>query len=301
MKIIVTHTSPDIDAIMSVWIIRKFLPDWHDAEVQFVQAGETISSKIKNKEVIETIEEDEYVHVDTGLGPLDHHQTDDENISASSLAWDYVKSQNPELKFHQMESERWRHREVAVDRMVKIVVDLDHFKEIFWENPTADYHEFSFAEIIEGLKLSKPNQDKYYIDFGMQALDAIFHNFENRLWAEEEIGKDGIKFETRFGKGIGFGSLNDDVIKLSQKMGYVLVARKDPRKGYVRIKARPTIGNEKGIDLTLVYEKLKKMDPEATWFLHVSKKMLLNGSSKNPKMRPSKLTLDEIIKVLKEI
>ena len=73
-----------------------------------------------------------------------------------------------------------------------------------------------------------------------------------------------------------------------------MVVRKDPRKGYVRIKARP----ESKVDLTLVFEKLSKMDPDATWFLHISKKMLLNGSVKNPKMRPTKLKLGDIIKVL---
>ena len=56
-----------------------------------------------------------------------------------------------------------------------------------------------------------------------------------------------------------------------------------------------------GIDLTLVYEKLRKMDPSATWFLHVSKKMLLNGSVKNPKMRPTRLGLSDIIGVLEKI
>jgi hypothetical protein len=43
------------------------------------------------------------------------------------------------------------------------------------------------------------------------------------------------------------------------------------------------------------------MDPQATWFLHVSKKMLLNGSPKNPKMKPTKLPLNDIIEVLKTI
>ena len=91
-------------------------------------------------------------------------------------------------------------------------------------------------------------------------------------------------------------------------MGYVIVVRKDPRKGYVRIKAKPlsTINNQqstinKNIDLTLVYERLKKMDPQATWFLHIGRKMLLNGSVKNPKMKPTKLSLTEIIKVLEKI
>ena len=49
----------------------------------------------------------------------------------------------------------------------------------------------------------------------------------------------GKKFKTRFGRGIGFETINDTVIKLSQKMGYVIVVRKDPRKGYVRVKAKP--------------------------------------------------------------
>jgi len=55
------------------------------------------------------------------------------------------------------------------------------------------------------------------------------------------------------------------------------------------------------VDLTSTYEKLRKMDPVATWFLHVSKKMLLNGTPKNPKMKPTKLRLNDIIEVLKTI
>ena len=127
-------------------------------------------------------------------------------------------------------------------------------------------------------------------------------------------------------------------------MGYVIVVRKDPRKGYVRIKALPALrslrqfknfsnasvpaaryrsprdtvalgdssekflhakapraGKQIDIDLTLAYEKLRKMDPSATWFLHIGKKMLLNGSVKNPKMRPTRLGLSDIIRVLEGI
>jgi hypothetical protein len=85
-------------------------------------------------------------------------------------------------------------------------------------------------------------------------------------------------------------------------MGYELVVRKDPRKGYVRIKALPNKDKQdKGIDLTLAYEKLRKMDPDATWFLHINKKMLLNGTPKNPKMKPTKLSLSDIIEALKNI
>lgn len=295
MKIIITHSSPDLDAITSVWVIKRFLPDWHDATVEFVPAGNR-SQRIKNpnlEEVIEVSGKDEIVHVDTGLGPLDHHQTSDQNVCGASRAWDYVKSQIITLKSQEVKHE-------AVDRIVKIVVDYDHFREVFWDNPTADHYEFSLYGILEGLKIQKPDQDDYYVEAICNCLDAILHNFENRIWAEREIADNGIIFETKRGKGIGFEGLNDTVVKLSQKMGYGVVIRKDPRKGYVRIKALPDKDSEKGINLTLAYEKLKKMDPDATWFLHVSKKMLLNGSPKNPDMKPTSLTLHDIIAVIKE-
>lgn len=300
MKIVVTHTSPDWDAITSVWVIKRFLPGWNEAEVKFVNAGERLSNHkfdAKSTDPIEKIGDDEVIHVDTGLGVLDHHQTSDDKVCGASLSWDYARSQ---VESQSDTADKWAEKAEAITRMVKVVVDLDHFKEVFWENSAADYHEFSLFGVLEGIKLQKQNQDEYYVEFGLQLLDAVLHNFENKIWAEEEIESDGIKFETRWGKGIGFSTINDTVLKLSQKMGYMIVVRKDPRKGYVRIKARPSEGKTK-VDLTLVYEKLRKIDPDATWYLHVSKKMLLNGTAKNPKMKPTKLSLEEIVKVLETI
>ena len=126
-------------------------------------------------------------------------------------------------------------------------------------------------------------------------------NLKIEFGLKKEINEKGVKFETRYGPGIGFETLNDTVLKLSQKMGYVIVIRKDPRKGYVRIKTLPDREEKKGADLTLIYEQLKKIDTHATWFLHVSKKMLLNGTPKNPKMVPTKLNLQEIIRVVEKI
>jgi hypothetical protein len=300
MKIIVTHTSPDWDAIGSVWLLKKYLAGWQDAAVEFVPAGQR-SERLKKLadvpyEPIIQLEEDEIIHVDTGLLPLDHHQTSDQSVCGTSLAWDYVQQQ--------MNASgtplRDEHRQ-AVDRIVRVIVAIDHFREVFWENPTADYHEFSLLGVLEGLKQLYPDEDDRYLAFGTQALDALVNEFENRIWAEEEIEKKGIVFQIKAGKAIGFETINDTVLKLAQKMGYLLVVRKDPRKGYVRIKVRPTSSKEDDLDLTHAYEKLQKIDPEATWFLHVSKKMLLNGTPKNPKMVPSKLTLQQIIDVLKSI
>lgn len=359
MRIIVTHSSPDIDAIMAVWLIKRFLPGWEEAEIQFVPAGErlgnsgrlshvaddarraqsknqtTASSSLSErrllkdnfhsdvktgsafsssaseqtsiaKDPIEIINNNEVIHVDTGHGPLDHHEAADDTISAASLTWEHIKKTQNSSRFNRdktqnSESERLQDRNEAIGRIVNIVVDIDHFKEVSWEEPLAFYHDFSLLGILDGLKFQRPSQDMFYVDFISQCFDAILHNFENRIWAEKEIAEKGQIFETRFGKGLGVETVNDSVIKLGQKMGFSIVVRKDPRKGYLRIKALPKLRGQKDIDLTLVYEKLKKMDPQASWFLHVSQKMLLNGSPKNPKMRPTRLSLSDIIEVLKKI
>ena len=305
MKIIVTHMSPDWDAITSVWLLKKYLPGWQDAQVRFVPAGQRhgknggfVSPQEEGdlEAVIETIGEDEYIHVDTGMGPLDHHQTQDQSVCGASRTWDYILD-----TFKEHGSKLSKEHEEAVSRIVKIIVSIDHFQEVYWHDAAADHYEFSLLGVIEGMKYHRQNEDMDYVLFGTNCLDALVAEFENRIWAEKEISEKGIAFETQHGKAMGFETINDTVLKLAQKMGYVLVVRKDPRKGYVRIKTLPARPENKGIDLTNVYNQLSKMDPEATWFLHVSKKMLLNGTPKNPKMKPTKLTLKEIIRVLERI
>ncbi len=300
MRIIVAHTAPDMDAITSIWLIKKFLPGWDKAEVEFVPAGSAVGRTAESgasfTNPVEKMGRDLLIQVDTGLGPLDHHQTQSDKVSAASLTFDFVikemQESLPPINKEKLE---------ALERMVRYVVDVDHFKEVFRKDALFDYQDFSVVNILDGLKLQKQSDDLYYVDFISKCLDALLHDFENKVWAEREIANRGIEFKTRWGKGLGLETINDSVIKMAQLMGYVVVVRRDPRKGYVRIKARPDGPNEKGVNLTLTAEKLKKMDPGATWFLHVSNKMLLNGTPKNPKMKPTKLSLNDIIEVLKTI
>src|SRR6476619_7950825 len=97
MKVIVTHMAPDWDAISSVWLLKKFLAGWQQASVEFVPAGQR-SDRVKNKKTewegaVEKLGDLEIIQVDTGMGPLDHHQTQDHNVSAASRTWDYVQEQ----------------------------------------------------------------------------------------------------------------------------------------------------------------------------------------------------------------
>ena len=91
MRKIVTHKSSDLDAISSVWLLKRFMPCWEDAEVAFVNAGEKLPGQYENGgQAIETVDGIPTIHVDTGLGALDHHQTGDNNICGASLTLDFI-------------------------------------------------------------------------------------------------------------------------------------------------------------------------------------------------------------------
>jgi hypothetical protein len=195
------------------------------------------------------------------------------------------------------EIKRTRGADPALERLVTVINDIDHFREVFFPNPTADFWEFGLESQIDGWRLLYPDNPVKVVDMGMNALDGIYKSFQNKVWAERELKEKGVVFETKWGNGIGVETSNDDVVHLAQKMGYIVAIRKDPKKGYLRVKALP----KDNIDLEEVYSALKKEEPDATWFLHASHHMVLNGSSKNPDMRPTKKTLQEVIDLIKKV
>ncbi len=275
MKTIVAHIGPDLDAITSIWLVKMFFAGWEEASLAFVPAGKTLEGKPPD-------DNPEILHVDTGFGKFDHHQTDADTC-ASLLVYEEIK--------------KTRGTDHALERLVMIVNDVDHFREVFYPNPVADFWDFGLVSQIDGWRLMYADNPIKIVELGMQALDGIYKMFQNKVWAEKELKEKGVAFETKWGKGIGVETPNDEVVHLAQKMGYVVAVRKDPKKGYLRIKALP----KKEIDLEPVYNELKKQEPDATWFLHASHHMVLNGSSKNPDMRPTKKTLQQIIDVIKKV
>lgn len=318
MRKIITHKSCDIDAVSSVWLLKRFYPNWDGAEVEFVPAGDKLPGEYEPFQdsqgrheggPIELVDGIETIHVDTGMGALDHHQTSDNDICGAKLTLDFVLK-NPDSNLHKHEIKK-----EAVTRIVELVIDDDHFQEVYYPDSNHDIYEFGIVSIIQGYKLMHQKDDAGLVLFIMQCLDSVLHNLETKIWAEKEIKDKGIEFTSNWGKSLAIESINDEVLKLSQMMGYVLAVRRDPNGGFIRIKALPDARSSREvhivddeekehqkkvrtIDLTPYYEKLKKMDPDASWFLHASKRMLLNGSSKNPTMRGTKLTLSEVVEVL---
>lgn len=275
MKTIVTHIGPDLDAMTSIWLVKTRIAGWEEAALAFVPAGKTLDG-------MDPDGSPDVMHVDTGFGRFDHHQTDEDTCAALRV-YSFIKSQNG--------------ADPVLERMLAVVNDIDHFREVYFPNPTADFYNISLVSIIDGWRLLYGDNPDKIVALTMEALDGVYIMMRNKVWAEGEIAKNGREFHTKWGKGLAVETVNDEVVHQGQKMGYALVVRRDPKKAYLRIKALP----KPEIDLSALYEELKKEDPQATWFLHASHHMILNGSAKNPDMKPSTKSLDEILAIIASV
>ncbi|MFA6813968.1 MAG: hypothetical protein GX943_02945 [Candidatus Pacebacteria bacterium] len=292
-KLLVTHHAPDLDAIGSVWLFKRFDPlNYADAKVAFVDPGDKIS--LEDCEKNYNCQLHEVTHVDTGLGEFDHHQVERAapNISASSLVYDYICKHYPDKKDDQ-----------ALAAVVKHITEIDHFNEINWAEAKEDRFTFSLHSLIHGHEFVNLHNDQSQLNFGLEALDYAYAALTQRYSAKETIKKKGQEFNINIGLCLAIESGNDDTIKLAQIQGYQLVVRKDSEQGFIRIKARPDSKNPDGssFDLKKLEEAISQLDQSATWFYHASGKMLLNGSSGWRQKKASKLSLKQVVDLIKKI
>ena len=285
MKILVTHQTPDLDAVTSVWLLKRFHAQvYADAKVVFVPAGQTISPE----QMAELgVQEEDVTPVDTGLGEFDHHQKErgQLRICAASLVYDWLCEKHPELRSD------W-----ALQQIVDQAIDEDHFGSYFWPEPDHPRYVFRLSEILHGLEMTQLHDDTSQLQFAMHALDGVYAQLNDRQKAQEEV-KEGQTFQTRWGKALACLTSNQGVLKVAQIQGFKVVVQKDPRTGHIRIKAAPL----PEIDLTPAAELIMKKDAVGTWFFHASTRMLLNNSTKNTQHVPSPLSLEEVIEILSSV
>jgi len=274
MKTIVTHMSPDLDAIASLWLVKRYLRGWDESEYAFVPAGETLDGKDPDADP-------EIIHVDTGLGKFDHHQFN-ERLSATKRVFD-----------HLIEEGHIKERDIdALEQMVTFVTEIDNFGEVNFLDPLDIKYSFCLHEFIYPLR-GLVKSDHELTDLIIKILDSILYTVKNEIRAETEI-KDGIILDTKWGRTLVMETKNEVAVKHALKKKFALVVRRDPETGSIRIKTQP----DPSSDLSPLYEKMLKVDKKATWFLHASKNMLLNGSLKNPNSVPSNLSLKQLIAIL---
>ena len=285
-KLLVTHHAPDLDAISSVWMLKRFVAqDYADSRVTFVNPGETLSLEESDKIGYEP---HQVTHVDTGLGEFDHHQPDrgQQFLSATLLTYQYACELHPELK-----------NDKALEYLAKFVTEIDHFQEVNWPNPDDLRYSFMIHELIKGMEFQAGNTDEIQLHFGLTCLDSAYGVLTNNIKAEDILATSSDSFEINAGKVLALESSNDDTIKLAQKKGYVLVIRKDPSEGNIRIKARP----DSDISLEALRDAIYEKDSQGSWYYHPSGKMLINGSRKHRNQKASSLSVQEVVDLVKEL
>lgn len=276
-KTIVIHPSVDLDCITASWMVKRFFPGWEDADIAYIPyVGMWNDTPVdSNPDVL---------YLDVGRGKFDHHQREEYTSSSKlvykfSLTQSYIETKTGE----------------ALGRLVTLVNEVDHFAEWNFPDASSDRWDMSLFQILGGLK-QKGYKDDQIIQIVYACLDGILQVLKNKIKAEEEIKK-GYVFTSKWGKTLAMNSGNDEAMRLAQKTGYQMVITKNPDDGNVRIKTIPS----PSLDLTPVYNKILEKDTKGSWFLHISKNMLLNGSKKKPGYTPSPLTLQQVIEIIKGI
>ncbi|MBD3279123.1 MAG: hypothetical protein GF390_00240 [Candidatus Pacebacteria bacterium] len=285
-QLIITHHAPDLDAVTAVWLLKRFDPqNYADAQVAFVNPQEKISAPEAQEHGYDL---HQTTYVDTGWGEFDHHQparAKNNQISATSLVYDYVCKQKPSLKDDQ-----------ALKTIAEFATAVDHFQEVNWPKADSTRYVFMIHHLLRGHEFTDPHNDDSQLHFGLKTLDCAYAALKQHHKAIEILQKKGLEFQIKAGKCLGLATRNDDTLKLAQKQGYALVLRKDTDQGHIRIKAHP----DSDLNLKKLYQAITKLDQQGTWFYHGSGKMLLNGSSRHRDQQPSPLSLNTVINLIKE-
>lgn len=272
-KLIVTHLRPDLDACTSVWLIKRFYPNFKDGEIIFVPSGNTYQNKIADTDK-------NIIHVDTGLGRFDHHQLR-ERSSATLRIYEFLISV---IKLKNNEKQ-------ALARLAELVTMIDNFEEVAFDNPAADIYEMLLSQVLEGVKIGVAD-DMAVIELMLPILDGWYAILKRKILAEKELAK-GEEFRVGKIKGIYLRSRSKEASKLAEKKGYQLVLLKDPDRGNVNLRVHP----KARFTLDKVYQAIVKKESPSLWFYHISGHLLLNGSSSHPQP-PTHLSVKELLFII---
>lgn len=269
MKTLITHINPHLDDIFAIWLLKKYDSNYKDFEVDFISATHDQSDQ----------ETDDRVFVGTGGGKFDEHK-EGLKTCAGSLVFEYLRNENL-LSKDNLEIK-------ALEEMVEWNKSID-----MGTIAIEAYDEYSVPSYIRS-KDSNKESSLESVELGIKILERILQIVKKKQqslldWEKRE------EFESKFGKTIAITSQTIDR-PFCKRMGgdvFIIYNPKYPSVQYFT--------PSQTLDLTEIYTKVKSLDPEADWFLHQSHHMVLNGSSSAPEAKPTKLSFEELIEVVKGI
>ena len=281
-KTIVTHFHPDLDAIMSAWLLVRFdQSQFGDAQFAFCSAGQTYRGE-------EVDSDPDTVHVDTGMGRYDHHMPGGEKTCAARLVFQSLQAAG---YIDEDDS--------ALRAMSDFAYEIDTFADCYWPEAEHPRYAFMLHEIIPALHALQIHDNEAVLRAGFLYLDGVYQFLKNTRHAKEaiqEADREGQTFDSPWGRGIYVTSSAGDVSKVAQKMGYGIVIIYDPIKKYMKIKTAPKVK----FSLRSLYDKIVELEPLDMWIYHPSGHIVLNGSDKGPK-KLTELSIEDILGLIGKI
>lgn len=268
MKTLVTHINPHLDDIFGIWLFKKFNLGFKDAKVEFISA---------EKGNLGLEETEDKIYIGVGRGKFDEHKEGLETC-AGSMVYEFLKEDG---KIPQDEI-----TQKALERLVEWNKLVDTGKA-----PDSQYDEFSVQSFIRVQNGSAQSSNRS-LELGLEILDRILEVLKRKQRAELDWEK-RIEFESRFGKSYALVSETINREFCREKDGDLFLMY-DPKYHSVQFFTPSFI-----IDLKPIYDEIKRLDPDASWFLHQSHHMVICGSSSAPDSKPTKLSLEELIEVVK--
>lgn len=276
MKTLVTHINPHLDDITAIWLFKKFHPQFKKAKVRFLSAAKKMPppNKIDNNPNV--------IYFGVGMGKFDEHKGDIGEC-ATSLVWKDIKSSALTPK-DQTET-------MALDELVEWnrLLDTAQFPQL----PFGDFSVPTFLRPTSGKE--KDSLEAYKL--GEQILERILKVLVQKMKLKIDWGKH-LEFKTKWGSTAAISSnfANRGQVRDLGEGKYSLILIYRPEGGSVEF-----FSDREGVDLTPLYLNLTKEDPEAGWFLHHVKRMILCGGRTAPDAKPTKLSFEQLIEIAKSI
>lgn len=270
-KTLVTHVIPHLDDIAALWLLVRFEPSAKEARLKFVTTSPEGIRLAKGE-----------LGVGVGRGKYDEHKGDKKD-SAASLVWKDLKRKG------RLPGGR---RGKALAALVDYVRRGDLGEYIGVRTPT-----FGIGTVLRAVAKLPGESSRSAALAGFRLLDAMLLLYEEREAIDAAIVR-GRKFRVKWGRGIAIsvdavpGMVSDRIAEL----GYALVVLRFPDTGYLHVRCTPG----RGCDLSRLGRALMKREPEARWYLHHSKKMLLQGDWIAPVSGRSTLGLAGMVARLRE-
>jgi hypothetical protein len=270
MKTIVTHIRPHLDEVLAIWLLRRYLPEeYKDAGIEFIPTDEGGGKRD---------DDPDKVYVGVGRGEFDEHKGDLYDCAAS-------------LIFKHLLGKGVKIADLELRGLAKLV---EHVREgdIGLQHKVPN-RTFAIQSILAYHRRAAGRGDQEVMNMGFEICDALLLSQMDVATLEEDWDK-RIEFESIYGPAVAYASSARDADAFAYQHGFDLVIYISKERNYHNIRAYA--GSE--IDLSPIYLQLKQVEPNAGWFLHHSKRMLICGGELTGFAKTSKLTLEWVIDTL---